>query len=125
MDPESTINWEKYFQEIQPVCPWSLPAWRAGRIDMVHGTVSPEELGDFLARVYLVNLSSDALSVISRKHNQMRPDEEWFWSHPEHGGYSAPYPCLIQQRLDHLDQIRAHAESHEEASETHQSKTEQ
>lgn len=106
MDPESTIDWEKYFESIQSVCPWSLPAWRAGKIHMVHGTVEPQELGEYTARIYLNKLSSENLRVISRKHNIQRPDEEWFWSHPEHGNYSAPYPCLIQQRYSDLEKIR-------------------
>ena len=38
--------------------------------------------------------------------NDIRPEEEWLFSHPMYGGHSTPIPILIQQDLEILTKAR-------------------
>lgn len=102
MDVE--VNWEEYFHSIQPVCPWSLSSWRKGLIDIVYQT-DPIDLGHYHARVYVVDIEPIDLNGYHEWLNNNRSDE-WLWSHPQYGGYSAPVPILIQQDHKYLHNIR-------------------
>ena len=92
------------------MCPWSLPAYQAGRIDVVPWSGSVEPLRAHLARVYThPRASSRRLKRIAHRLNtQYQSEQEWLWSHPRFGHHSAPVPCLIQQDLGHLTQARKH-----------------
>tara|TARA_R110001606_G_scaffold315890_1_gene462686 strand:- start:299 stop:589 length:291 start_codon:yes stop_codon:yes gene_type:complete len=50
--------------------------------------------------------SAEWLETMSEGLNDIYPDSEWLWSHPEQGGESTPVPCLIQQDAHQLNTIR-------------------
>ena len=85
------------------MCPWSLAAWNRGEIDIVT-TKTIRPLGDFQARIYILNLSRRRL----KKLCQLRDHgvDEWLWSEPSNGAYGAPVPCLIQQDRATLARLR-------------------
>jgi hypothetical protein len=85
------------------MCPWSLAAWNQGQIDIVTTRVI-RPLGDFQARIYILDLSKRRLKklCVLRDHGE----DEWLWSHPEYGAYAAPVPCLIQQDRATLTRLR-------------------
>ena len=98
-------TWLEYFQSIRSVCPWFFPAYKKNQID-IKQFFEYQPLGEFLARVYIYNIRPADLADMMERLNEWFPEEEWFWSHPDEGGHSAPYPCLIQQSHAHLQNIR-------------------
>lgn len=100
------VNWTEYFQSIQSVCPWSLPAWTNGKIEVVQwkGTITP--LNNYLARVYIVDLNPRRLKKLANKLEDTSIEDEWLWSHPRYKNYSTPVPVLIQQNRQMLENIR-------------------
>jgi len=102
-----TDEWLEYFESIQEVCPWSLGWYRRGRIDIVQwmGIVHP--LRHYAARIYLSpGTSQEQLNEWQEYLNDIKPREEWFYSHPSNKGYSTPYPVLIQQSHAKLQTAR-------------------
>ena len=101
------VNWLEYFKGIQAVCPWSLPAYRRGLIEIVHWRgirLSLEE--PLLARVYICDLNSRRLKKLAQEFENIDQNNEWLWSHPRYNNHSAPLPCLIQQNRQYLENIR-------------------
>lgn len=99
--------WLHYFESIQNVCPWSLGWYRRGRIDIVQwmGIIYPLRYN--AARIYISHGSTAAtLNKWQEQINLLKPREEWFYSHPDHLGYSTPYPVLIQQSHAKLNAVR-------------------
>jgi len=97
-------NWADYFAYIKPVCPWAYAAWQAGTIDIVYNE-EPKDLGNYTARIYVVDIHNHDLRAYSEYLNDTRTDL-WFYSDPEYLGYSTPVSCLIQQDPVKLEEIR-------------------
>lgn len=102
MDAE--VNWDAYFEGIKRVCPWSYADWHAGLIQVVE-THKPMPLGNYTARIYIVDIHNHDLKAYSEYLNDTR-DDEWLYSDPAHGGNSTPVSTLIQQCPHRLAQIR-------------------
>lgn len=102
-------SWLKYFESIRAVCPWSLPAYSRGEIDIRRGMNRVLPLGDFRARVYqLGTLSPRRIKKLAHKleNDPSLQSNEFLWSHPRYGRHSAPIGCIIQQNRAELAQIR-------------------
>lgn len=85
------------------MCPWSLPAWQQGRIDIVTTrTIRP--LGNFSARIYILDLTRRRLKKLCKRRDHGA--DEWLWSEPRNGAYAAPVACLIQQDRATLTRLR-------------------
>ena len=102
MDAE--VNWDAYFEGIKRVCPWSYADWHAGLIQIVE-TSKPIDLGNYTARIYIVDIHGADLAAYSEYLNDTRQDE-WLYSDPQHAGNSTPVSTLIQQCPIRLEQIR-------------------
>ena len=101
-------NWNNYFETIKAACPWSHSAHIKGRIDFQEYQGEWNlELGDWEARVWLVDRKPRVLKKWHDRLNTIDPHNEWLWSHPAEGGFSTPEPCLIQQDASRLNAIRA------------------
>ena len=81
-------EWCDYFRSIRRVCPWAYADWCAGSIQILE-TYKPIPLGDYTARVYVVDIHSHDLRAYSEYLNDTR-DDEWFYSDPNQGEYSDP-----------------------------------
>lgn len=104
---EEEVDWAEYFHKIRSVCPWSLAAWRRGLIDITDYSQGIKPLGDFHARVYVLDLKPKAVKKIADDLDHRDTVCEWLWSHPQGGGaYSAPRPCIIQQDSKWLQELR-------------------
>lgn len=109
MDVEAVRNssqWSDYFTLIRKECPWSYSAWRRGKIDIVSWTGEVKELGDWEARLYLLDRKPRLLKKIEKRLNSTRHSEEWLHSHPSFGVSATPFPVLIQQHRQQLEQAR-------------------
>lgn len=94
-------NWGDYFLSLRTVCPWGARAWKRGEISIHTWNGTPFPLGSWAAHVYVLPKATRLGLWLRMKYfNYLRPNEEWLYSHPNNGGNSTPYPCLIQQ--DHL-----------------------
>lgn len=76
----------------------------SGLIDIVE-TYKPISLGNYNARVYIVDIHYDDLKAYSEYLNDTT-DWEWLYSDPSKGGYSTPVSTLIQQDSIKLNKIR-------------------
>ena len=108
MDP-----WADYFESIRTVCPWSLAAYRKGKIRFTQGITPTLLLGEYSAIVYCNDFSAHQLEKIAEQLNLSYAEYEFFWSHPSEGGNSAPEPCIIQQDYALIENIRASLNAHE------------
>ena len=98
-----SVDWEAYFFKIKEVCPWSLIAWQKNKIDIVKTrTIIP--LGDYAARVYVIDLSRRRLKKLCKQRDHGA--DEWLWSEPSNGPYATPVACLIQQNRATLTRLR-------------------
>tara|TARA_R100000734_G_C3317794_1_gene111250 strand:+ start:3366 stop:3770 length:405 start_codon:yes stop_codon:yes gene_type:complete len=97
-------EWQDYFNHIRSVCPWAYVDFHAGKIDIVETSV-PQDLGNYSARIYEVDIHSHDLRAYSEYLNETR-DDEWFYSDPAQGEYSSPVSILIQQDPERLNKIR-------------------
>ena len=97
-------EWAEYFAEIKPVCPWSYSAWHRGLIDVVEWTGDVLPLGDYMARMYLVDTSTDELERMA--HDLDHGEYEWLFSYPGYGETATPVNVLIQQSRAVLSQLR-------------------
>lgn len=105
----NNIDWGEYFASIKSVCPWSRPYWLKQKIDVQQwrGSKKITELGNYVARVWLhEHASGRQLCNIHHRMNELRPHEEWLYSHPQYKGFSTPVPVLIQQNLEVLTKAR-------------------
>ena len=99
-------DWLEYFKSIRAVCPWSMPAYVRGEIEIVRGSrIRP--LHNYRARVYVLwGWSARRIKKLATKLTVHDTVNEWLWSHPSYGGHSAPIGCLIQQDQQELNRIR-------------------
>ena len=97
-------EWTEYFARIKTQCPWSYPAWLRGQIDVVQWTGEIIPLGDYQARMYLVDLSDEELE---KKAEELDHGEyEWLFSYPGYGEFATPVSVLIQQDRKVLNDLR-------------------
>lgn len=100
-------KWTVYFRSIQAVCPWSLGAYQQGLIDVVAYKGYRIALDSPLkARIYITDLTTRRLKKLASDYDIRDQENEWFWSHPIHREYSAPFPILIQQNRQYLEEMR-------------------
>mgnify|MGYP001242503116 CR=1 FL=1 len=108
MEEVLPIDWEKYFQSIQRVCPWSLESYLAGRIKITKQDII-QDLKEYDAIVYQVDMSIDELDNFVEKLNDIQEECEFLWSHPDHtkgGNNQTPVPVVIQQDRKFLEKLR-------------------
>ena len=101
------VDWLEYFKGIRSVCPWSLPAYRKGLIDIqpyrgYRIALDPP----LLARVYVCDLNQRRLKKLATDYENIDQLNEWLWSHPRYLNHSAPVPILIQQNRQYLAEMR-------------------
>lgn len=101
------VDWGNYFLSIKKYCPWSLAAWNKGLIDIVQGYKQILPLGQFHARIYIVELNPRRLKKLCEKLDAGSEEDEWLWSHPRYASQSTPVPVLIQQNRKMLNDIRS------------------
>ena len=87
-------------------------AWLKGRIDIQtwRGIIDP--LRDYEARIYIVDISTEALEKFAEILDELDPVNEWLFSYPGYGEYSAPVKILIQQDRARLNQLREQQDAH-------------
>jgi hypothetical protein len=102
-NPQS-VDWYSYFKSIRVECPWSYAAYLKGKIHIVEytGTVLP--LGDYEARVYVINAPEATVEAICQGLNY--GSDEWLFSYPGYGPFAAPVSILIQQDRERLKELR-------------------
>ena len=108
MEEVLPIDWEKYFQSIQRVCPWSLESYLAGRIKITKQDII-QDLKEYDAIVYQVDMSIDELDNFVEKLNDIQEECEFLWSHPDYtkgGSNQTPVAVVIQQDRKFLEELR-------------------
>lgn len=97
-------DWGEYFRLIRKQCPWSYKAWQQGLIDIQQWDGKPKPLGDYHARVYIVNASG---AIVEKMAEELDEGEcEWLFSYPGYGEFATPVPVLIQQDRATLTKLR-------------------
>jgi hypothetical protein len=99
------VDWLAYFKSIRSECPWSLPAYEQGLIDIVNYTGHALPLGEYSARVYVITAPDETVEAICAGLNY--GSDEWLFSYPGYGPFATPVSILIQQNKQELNQIRA------------------
>ena len=100
-----SVDWLSYFKSIRSECPWSLPAYERGLIDIQEYTGKALPLGNYSARVYVITAPDETVEAICAGLNY--GSDEWLFSYPGYGPFAAPVSILIQQNKQELNQIRA------------------
>ena len=101
----SETDWGEYFNSIKQECPWSYIAWQRGQIEVVDWDGEVKPLGNFQARVYIVDTDNETLEKMSDELDQ--GEYEWLFSHPGFGPFAAPQKILIQQLRARLTELRS------------------
>lgn len=104
MAKAADVNWYEYFKSIRVECPWSYTAYVKGQIHIVEYTGKILLLGDYQARVYLVNAPEETVEALAAGLDH--GEDEWLFSYPGYGPYAAPVPILIQQNRERLRVLR-------------------
>ncbi len=101
-----SVNWLEYFESIREQCPWSYAAYLKGKIDIqpYEGVRLP--LGDYSARMYIVNAPDATVSAIADGLDYEDKEYEWLYSYPGYGDYATPVSVIIQQWRAELNAIR-------------------
>ena len=102
------VDWEQYFKSIQKVCPWSYESFLAGKIKITSQNIV-QDLLDYDAIVYQVNMSIDKLDKFVERLNDSQEECEFLWSHPDHskgGNNQTPVAVIIQQDRKFLEELR-------------------
>ena len=99
-----SVNWYDYFKSIRKECPWSYQAYIHGKIDIVEYEGLSIPLGEYSARMYLVNQSNEVVEALAASHNH--GEDEWLFSYPGYGDYATPVSVLIQQNRKTLTDLR-------------------
>lgn len=102
-----SVDWYQYFKSIQSECPWSYSAYCKGSIDIVVYQGEKLPLGDFSARIYLVNAPEQTVIALAQGFDYEDREYEWFYSYPGYGEYATPVSVLIQQSRAQLQDIRS------------------
>lgn len=101
------VNWQAYFERIKVVCPWSLQAYKQGKIEFVEFDGAFDmDIGNWEARIYHVDRKPRLLKKWSGQLNDRDTECEWLWSHPRYEHYSAEIPIIIQQPRKRLLALR-------------------
>lgn len=101
------VDWWAYFKGIRTRCPWSYVAYNQGKIDIVQYQGVTEPLGDFAARMYVLNLPDAQVESLCEQLDLSDNDSEWLFSYPGYGEHATPVSVLIQQHRSVLDELRA------------------
>jgi len=99
-----SVNWYDYFKSIRSQCPWSYAAYIKGKIDIVDYQNVKIPLGNYSARMYLVDLPNDAVEALALALDH--GEDEWLFSYPGYGEYATPVAVLIQQNRKTLENLR-------------------
>jgi hypothetical protein len=104
-----SVNWLEYFESIQQECPWSLRAYKSGAISIEHwsDTDTLEPLGNYQARMYIVDLPDNIVEAMATKLDCDDQDCEWLFSYPGYGEFATPVKVLIQQNRKQLNDLRS------------------
>ena len=100
-----SVDWLAYFKSIRSECPWSLPAYEKGLIDIVDYTGQALPLGKYHARVYVITAPDETVEAICAGLNY--GSDEWLFSYPGYGPFATPVSILIQQDRKTLAELRA------------------
>jgi hypothetical protein len=100
-----SVDWLEYFKSIRLECPWSYSAYQKGLIDIVDYEGVRLPLGDYSARMYVVNAPNATVEALAASWDQ--GEDEWLFSYPGYGDYATPVSVLIQQNRAQLNQLRA------------------
>ena len=103
-----SVNWLEYFESIQRECPWSLRAYKQGAIDIQHwhDTDTLEPLGNYQARMYIVDYPDSIVEAMAQELDCDDQESEWLFSYPGYGEFATPVAVLIQQNRKQLNDIR-------------------
>ena len=103
-----SVNWLEYFESIQQECPWSLRAYKQGAISIEswHDTPTLEPLGNYQARMYIVDLPDNIVEAMAQELDCNDQDCEWLFSYPGYGEFATPVKVLIQQNRKQLNALR-------------------
>lgn len=99
-----SVDWYTYFKSIRHECPWSTKAYLEGKIDICEYTGDIKPLGDYEARVYVINAPNETVEAICHSLNYGK--DEWLFSYPGYGPFAAPVSILIQQDRERLRILR-------------------
>ncbi len=103
-----SVNWLEYFESIQKECPWSLRAYKAGAISIEHwhDTDTLEPLGQYQARMYILDLPDNIVEAMAEELDCNDQECEWLFSYPGYGEFATPVKVLIQQNRKQLNDLR-------------------
>ena len=103
-----SVNWYDYFKSIREECPWSYSAYLKGAISIEHwhDTDTLEPLGNFQARMYIVDLPDNIVEAMATELDCQDQDCEWLFSYPGYGKFATPVKVLIQQNRKQLNDLR-------------------
>jgi hypothetical protein len=104
-----SVDWQQYFYSIKQQCPWSLASWQRGLIDIQTWQGQVQDLGEYDARVYVVNMPNEELEKLCEELDH--GVSEWLFSYPGYGQWATPVPVLIQQDRQQLARIRQKLQS--------------
>ena len=100
-----SVDWYSYFKSIRTECPWAYTAYLNGLIKIQEYTGSVEPLGEYQARVYVINAPEATVEAICAGLNY--GTDEWLFSYPGYGPFAAPVSILIQQDRKTLTELRS------------------
>jgi hypothetical protein len=101
-----SVDWYQYFKSIRSECPWSYAAYLKGKISIVEYQGKQLPLGDYSARMYIINAPDATVVSIAEGFDYANKDYEWLFSYPGYGPYATPVSVLIQQHRSQLEELR-------------------
>ena len=108
----SDSEWRTYFASIKKVCPWSsklmdkILVWENSQKCLnTIAVLFPATKFEAFVYVYK-DMTANQLDKLADKMNNRHTHSEFLWSHPDEGGDSTQYPCIIQQDKVKLETIR-------------------
>ena len=101
-----SVNWYDYFKSIRQECPWSYAAYLKGEIDITEYTGKRLPLGNYQARMYVVNAPDATVTAIANGLDYDDTECEWLYSYPGYGEFATPVSVLIQQNRKQLNDLR-------------------
>lgn len=100
------VNWYHYFKSIRSQCPWSYAAYIRGQIDIIEYTGIQLPLGNYHARMYVVNAPDATVVALAQGLDYDNLECEWLYSYPGYGEFATPVSVLIQQNRQQLNDLR-------------------
>lgn len=100
------VNWYDYFKSIRQECPWSYAAYLKGQIDIREYEGVRLPLGNYSARMYIVNAPDATVVALADGLDYDDPECEWLYSYPGYGEFATPVSVLIQQNRKQLNDLR-------------------